>query len=791
MLFTYLKTAYRNLIKQKHFSLINILGLAFGIAASVLIFLWISYETSFDKFHNKYQNIYRICGNAHLGGQELTRCSVQSAFASELAEICPEVLVSTRFLHYFNTVCQYNNKFYNERKAIKTDSNFFKVFSFPFIEGNSKNPFTAQNSLVLTKSTAKKYFGDEKAFGKVLIYNGNPFEVTGVIEDIPSNSHLQFGLAFYSDERFWTNVDWHTYILLKDNFSESNVNNSLQKMEDYVFAFLAEAFGMTTDQFEEAGNYIDYYVQPLQSIHLKSDFTNELEPGGNNTIVIIFSLIAILILLIAGINHMNLSKAFYDNRRIEVGIRKINGANRSKLIIQFLYESLLISVVASAVGILLIKLFLPVFNNYLNLNINTEIYNNWYFPLLVFALVMLLGFISGLYPSAYLAGFNTVAALFNNSKTALNKSFSPRSILVVFQFSITIIVIIAAIVTNKQVDFLLNKELGFNKEKLVVIEGANNLGTNTEVFKTELKKNSQIINVSYSDVYPGGGYANLPWYQVAGYPSDQSFLLNTIMADADYFDTYEMQMIHGRKFKNDDGPSVILNEKAVELLKLDDPLNSQIMSERQSFPVIGVVKDFYHDPLNVKLDPMIIRCVNNQHLDYITIRISEGDTKEAINFINSTWNRISGDKPFEFFFLDSKLESAYKSEANAGVIFLAFSILSIVIACMGLFGIASLSIQRRIKEIGVRKVNGARISEVMVLLDKDFVKWVVIAFTLACPIAWYAMNKWLQNFAYKTSLSWWIFALAGILALGIALLTVSWQSWRTATRNPVEALRYE
>jgi putative ABC transport system permease protein len=787
----YLKTAYRNLVKQKYFSLINILGLAFGIAASVLIFLWISHETSFDKFHDNYKNIYRVNGNAFMGGQELNRCSVQSAFAYELADKCPEVLLSTRFMHYFKTVCQYNNNFYNEKKAIMADSNFFKIFSFPFVEGNSQKPFNAQNCVVLTKSTAKKYFGNEKAFGKVLTYNGDPFVVSAVIEDIPTNSHMQFGLAFYSDERQWGNVDWHTYILLKDNFSKSNVNNSLLEMGKFMSTYMAKAFGMTTDQFKNDGNYIDYSMQPLQSIHLESNFDNELEPGGSKTIVIIFSIIAVLILLIAGINYMNLSRAFYDTRRMEVGIRKVNGANSSLLMLQFLFESLLISVAASIVGIILIKLFLPVFNNYINLNINEGIYNNWYFPLLVFALVILLGFISGLYPSAYLSSLNTITILLKKSGTSLNKSFSPRSILVVFQFSVTIIVIIATIITKKQVDFLLNKELGFNKEKLVVIEGANHLGTNVEVFKTELKKNSQIINVSYSDVYPGGTYRSLSWYGVAGYPADQQFLLNTIMADADYFDTYELKMVQGRKFDNTDKPAVILNEKAVELLKLNNPLNSQVIWNKQSYPVLGVVKNFYHDRLNVSLDPILIRYVGNQNLNYITIRISEGDTKNAINFINSTWNKLSGNKPFEFFFLDNKIESAYKSEMNTSVIFLAFTVLSIIIACMGLFGIASFSIQRRIKEVGVRKVNGARVADILAMLNKDFVKWVVIAFVVASPIAYYAMNKWLQSFAYKTEMSWWVFAMAGMLALGIALLTVSWQSWRAATRNPVEALRYE
>jgi putative ABC transport system permease protein len=409
----------------------------------------------------------------------------------------------------------------------------------------------------------------------------------------------------------------------------------------------------------------------------------------------------------------------------------------------------------------------------------------------VFALVIVLGFLSGLYPAAYLSRFKTISSLQNKSKSYLNKSFNTRSVLVIFQFIITIIVIAATVLIKKQVDFLLNKELGFNQEKLVVLEGANNLGVNKEVFKNELKRNPQIINLSFTDVYPGGSYSNITGYTIEGYPADQQFVLKTIMVDPDYFDTYEMKIVQGRKFNNTDKPAMILNEKAVDLLKLNDPVNNNIIWNNQPYPVLGVVKNFHHDPLNVNLDPMIIRLVNIQYFDYVTIRLSEGNPKEVMRFIADKWSNLSGNKPFEYFFLDSKLESAYKTEMKAGNVFSAFSVLSVIIACMGLFGIASFIIQRRFKEIGIRKVNGSKISEILILLSTDFIKWVIIAFIIATPIAWYAMNKWLENFAYKTELSWWIFALSGFMALIIALLTVSLQSWRAAIRNPVEALRYE
>jgi putative ABC transport system permease protein len=794
MFSNFLKVAFRNLMKRKYYSSINILGLSFGIAASVLIFLWISHETSFDKFHKDYKNIYRINSKASVGGQNFNICFAPSPMANDIKQRCPEVIMATRTSGYFDLVFEYDKKYYKEKKGIVADSNFFKIFSFPFLEGNPGNPFTDQNSIVLTRTVARKYFGNEPALGKVFLVNGaDPYKVSAVIEDIPSNSQMQFSVVLYLyNENNWDNFNRLTYLLLKDNFSMDNLARSLRDLEKFVENSMANSFGMSIDQFRTAGNYINFEIQPLAAVHLNSTMYGDLEPHGNKTIILFLSIIAILILLIAGINYMNLSTAYYDNRRLEVGIRKANGATPGRLLWQFLTESLLISMAAFIVGMILIKIFLPVFRNYIGLNVNEGLYGHWYFGFLVFALVMVVGILSGLYPAAYLSRFKTIATLTNKpAKTSFSKSFSPRSLLVVFQFTITIIVIVATILIKKQVDFLLNKELGYHQEKLVVLEGANNLGTNKAVFKNELKQNPQIVNASYSDVYPGGNYSNITGYRVEGYPADQQFVLKTIMADPDYFDTYRMTIVQGRKFNTTDRPAMILNEKAVDLLKLNDPINSNIIWNNQSFPVLGVVKNFYHEPLNVTLDPMIIRWTDIQYYDYITIRIGEGNTQEALKFVEDKWNNLSGNKPFEYFFLDEKLESAYKAVMTSGNVFTAFSILSVLIACMGLFGIASFIIQRRIKEIGIRKVNGARSSEIMALLSKDFSIWVIIAFIIAAPIAWYGMNKWLESFAYKTTLSWWIFAVAGVLALAIALITVCWQSWRASSRNPVEALRNE
>ncbi len=790
----YLKLAYRNLVKQKYYSLINIFGLAFGIAASVMIFLWINHELSYDKFYDNYKNIHRITCDAAIGGQNFEICVVPTSFANKLKEICPEVLQSTRISPYFDIVFEYNINYYKEKRTILADSNFFRVFSHKFIEGNAEKPFTKKNSIVLTQSTAKKYFGNEKAVGKVLLRDGNdPFVVSAVIEDIPSNSHMHFDVALYLDnENQWNNFNRLTYILLKNNFSETNVNTSMNEIvNNYIITTYTNYFGMSIEQFKNAGNYVHVNIQSLKSIHLNSNFYGELEINGNRTYVIFFTVIAVFILFIASINYMNLSSAYYDTRVVEVGIRKANGATRSKLIRQFLTESLIISIAAFIVGITIMESFLPLFKDFLGINIDQGLSNDWNFMLLLFVLVILLGFISGLYPAMYLSGYKTISVVRNKLYSPLKKSFNTRSALVVFQFTITIIVIVATILVKKQVNFLLNKELGFKKEQLIVIEGANNLENNKDIFKNELKQNPQVLNISYSDTYPGNEYNNITDYGIEGYPPDQQFILKTIYADADYFDTYNMEIIQGRKFSASDNNAIILNEKAVDLMRLDNPLKYYIISNNETIPVLGIVKDFHHDPLNIGLDPMLIRLRSSQYLDFITIRISEGNIKDAMSFITAKWDELSGNKPFEYYFLDNKLQSAYNAEMKAGNVFSIFTVLSVIIACMGILGIASYLIQRRIKEIGIRKANGAKTGEVTLMFLIDFTKWVLIALLIACPVGYYAMDKWLQNFAYRTELSWWVFAVAGAVALMVALLTVSWQSYRAASRNPVESLRYE
>lgn len=795
MIKNYLKIAIRNLAKQKYFTTINIIGLAFGIAAAVLIFLWVSHEMSFDKYHPDHKNIYRVTTDASLNGQSFKVCLVPSALAEEYADLCPEVEKTARTSIYFDQVFRYKDNNFKEEKVILADTGFFQMFHFTFLEGDPKKPFNNEESVVLTKSVAKRYFGSESALGKILVLDqDNAVTVSAVIDDLPSNSHNQFDVALYfniGDD--WGNFNWMTYIKFIDEHSREKAETALLGIvNNTILPTLTGFFGTTVEEFKIAGNYLNLGLQPLGSIHLNSDFYGELENAGNKTYVTFFSLIALFILIIAGINYMNLSTAYYDNRKMEVGIRKANGATPGNLLKQFLFESVVISCAAYLLGIILIQLILPQFVKYLDIEINTGISNSGYFLLALFVLVLILGLISGLYPAAYLSRFKTTSILRNKLKTGGKNGISLRSLLVITQFTITIVVIVATLLVKKQVGFLLNKELGYNKEHLVVIEGTNRLNEHKEAFKMELISNSQIESVCFADTYPGENYNNITGYGVAESGPQQQYVMKTIFADADYFDTYQMEMVHGRKFKPLDRNAVVLNESAAKFFGVEtDPLNHHILKDNSTLPIVGVVKNFHHEALNISLDPIIIRYMDSRFLDNVIIRLSGSNNKETIRFIENTWKDISNNLPFEYDFLDNKIRAAYYAEMKAGKVFTIFSILSVLIACMGILGIASFLLQRRIKEIGIRKVNGAKTVEVMVLLNRDYIKWIAISFIIATPLAWYAMSKWLSNFAYKTEISWWIFIFAGILSLMVALGTVSWKSLQAASRNPVDSLRYE
>jgi putative ABC transport system permease protein len=770
-------------------------GLALGITAAVLIFLWISHETSYDKYHKDHKNIYRITTDAKISDQKFEVCLVPSALAEEYAEVCPEVEKTARTSQYFDQVFKYNDNNFKEEKVIRADTGFFQLFHFNFLEGDPEKPFNDRKSVVLTRSVAERYFGNESALGKLLIIDqNNAVTVSAVIEDLPSNSHNQFDVALYFNiDDDWGNFNWMTYVKFIDGYSIGKMKASLRGIvDDIILPTLTGFFGTSIEEFRNSGNYVKLDLQSLGSIHLNSNLYGELEPSGNKTYVTFFSLIAVFILLIAGINYMNLSTAYYDNRKTEVGIRKANGATPGNLLKQFLFESIVISTAAYILGILLIQIFLPIFIKFLNINISEEMANSNMFLVILFALVLLLGLISGLYPAAFLSRFKTTSILRNRIKSGKKNAFSLRSMLVIVQFTITIIVIVATLLVKKQIDFLLNKELGFNKEQLLVIEGTNRLNEHKEAFKTELENNSHIESVCFSDTYPGEIYNNITGYGVQEDGPKEQYVLKTIGVDANYFDTYQMEMIQGRNFNALDRNVVVLNESAVKLLGLEaDPLSHHILKNNNALAIIGVVKNFHHDALNISLDPMIIRLRDIRSLDNIIIRLSGTETNETIQFIDNTWKDISNNLPFEYSFLDDKIRSAYYAEMKAGKVFTIFSILSVFIACMGILGIASFLLQRRIKEIGIRKVNGATTIEVLMLLNSDYLRWIATSFVIATPVAWYAMYKWLNNFAFKTEISWWIFLFAGFIALLIAVVTVSWKSMQTARRNPVEALRYE
>jgi putative ABC transport system permease protein len=592
------------------------------------------------------------------------------------------------------------------------------------------------------------------------------------------------------------NLNWiqnmvHTYVLVKEGYTEQDVDAKLEGLvEKYVGPAVKQAMGITFEKLKSQGLKYKWYAQPLVKIHFDREVKPVTESSGNKSYMLIFSIIAIFILVIACINYMNMSTARSAKRAKEVGIKKALGSNRNFLILQFLSESVLVTLIALVLALLLIKLLLPEFNNLIEKQLVFDYFSNFKTIPLMLAFGIGIGIIAGSYPAFFLASHNPVKIL-NGINKSEGGNAKLRSGLVIFQLIVSIGLFSGAFFISKQLSFLQNKDLGFNKENLLIINKANYLGKQLSSFKNELLAQQSILKITSSSSIPGRFNASNSYFH---HSVDDTRGINTFWSDCDFLRTYEIELTQGRFFEEGNqfnDKSVVLNETAIKQLNIEDPIGKQIYSgtksEENSLTIIGVIKDFNSLSLHEKMSPFVLLSGDGE---YLSIRIS-GDIGQNLKLIEQTWDKFANGQILDYVFFDEDFGRLYKAESRTRKIVSIFSALAILIACLGLLALAAFVAEQRTKEIGIRKVNGAKISEVLLILNKDFVKWVIIAFVIATPIAYYTMNNWLENFAYKTSLSWWIFALAGLLALGIALLTVSWQSWRAATRNPVEALRYE
>jgi putative ABC transport system permease protein len=791
-----LKYFYRNLSRRPVQSLISFFCFTVGILAGLLIYFWVLNELNYEKFHPDYNRIYRVLTLSKQKNDIVKSADCYRPIAKTLKDDYPQIENAT-YISFSSENSPLKREGSNEKIEAKmcwSDNDFFQIFKgFRFIEGSPVQAFQNSSNIVITEEVAQKIFGKQPALGQKLIsdkYSKEVYIVGGVVQ-IPPQSHLDFGfmlsennsfLAGFSDS--WSDKSYvHVYIKLT---KDAHIDDQ----------FLSRI----SNQVGRYSNYTDKLLfQPLTDIHLHSDY----EPSSldrnisSYKYVLIFSALAILIILMASFNYSVLSTARASERTIEIGVKKANGASKYQFLRQFIGESIIQTIAATLLALIIIWFILPVFNNLTG----NELHLNFSFQLLLNLLLFTIstGILAGIYPSFYLASLNPVHIFQKGNFNGNGKKFI--GLLVIVQFTIAIVFIIATILLIKQLNYVHHKELGYDHENIVVV--STGIWYNNKEFKDELQKNPNIINVSASSYAPVDiiGKISLVFNRQG---VTDSLLTSILWVDEDFAKTYNLKMVEGQflqmdystfwkeyeKINNKNAPTfsfpVVINETAKKALRFSDPIGQRI----GDFVIIGVVKDFNYRTLHHPIDPILLT-YDPQNIGTMNIKISPLKRTETLNYIHDTYIKQRDHRAFSYHFFDDLINEKYKSEILMKNITILFSILAVIISMLGILGISWFSIEKRTKEIGIRKVNGARISEVLIMLNKDFVKWVAIAFVISTPIAWYAMHKWLENFAYKTELSWWIFALAGLLALGIALLTVSWQSWRAATRNPVEALRYE
>jgi putative ABC transport system permease protein len=802
----YLKIAVRNLWRNKTFSAINIFGLAIGIATCLIILLFVRNELSYDRFNKKADRIVRVIFKGSVQGQKMKEAMVMPPVAQTLKNNFPEVLEATRLCLYGYPRITYRDKSFRDDAFTYVDSNFFQVFTLPFIAGDAKTALAEPNSIVISEAAAKKYFGKANPIGKVLEFKSlnKSYKITGVIKNVPDNSHFHFdifgSMAGFPEakEPNWMISNFYTYLVLPKDYNYKRLEAKLPQLFDkYVSPQLQQAMGMTMAQFRKEGNDIGLFLQPLTDIHLKSDVQLDLSPGGDIRYVYIFGAIALFMLLIACINFMNLSTAGASIRAKEVGIRKVLGSMKLQLIWQFLTESIVLTFIAMLLAIVFVKLALPFFNDLSGKHLNLYITQHPFLLLTLLVLGLLVGTFAGSYPAFFLSSFNPVSVL-KTRFTSGKGTVGLRSGLVVFQFFISITLMVCTAVVYQQLSYIHNKDLGYNKDQVLLISDTYLLGKNEEVLRQQLMQDTRVVNVSTSNYLPAGS-TNLNNFFV--YPeNEESQLVKTRRYDVDYnyIPTLGMQIVAGRNFSKEfvtDSSAVILNETAAKTFGWkDNPVghtitNSDNQGKKTTYHVIGVVKDFHFKSLHEPMSPLVMVVGSNSGT--IIAKVKTKDIAGLLSSVKKQWRSFTSEEPFQYTFLDDQFNRTYEKEQKMGTILGIFACLTIFVACLGLFGLATFTAEQRTKEIGIRKVLGASVTTVVSLLTKDFLKLVFIAFLIASPIAWFIMNKWLQDFAYRININWSVFALAALLAIAITIISVSFKAIKAAIANPVKSLRTE
>jgi putative ABC transport system permease protein len=809
MIQNYIKTAFRSLLKNKGFTFINVFGLALGLATCLLIVFYVFDELSYDRYNVKADRVFRLNYDIKFGGVQNPYAITPPIAGAALKADFPGIEQVARFRNRGGNKVKKGAQNIQEDRMVYADNSILDVFTLPIINGDATHALTEPHTVIVTEDIAKKYFGKTDVVGQVLTVNDTSlFKITAVIKNIPQQSHFHFDFIMSmptilaeSRDNSWLFNNFNTYILLKPGVNYRDLAAKLPEfLHRHAGAQLQSTLHMDFAAFEKSGNYLKFTLIPLKNIHLQSAMLDEFEPNGDITYVYIFSAIAIFILLIACVNFMNLSTARSANRAREVGVRKVLGSPRKYLVAQFLTESILVTLVGAAIAVFAAWALLPLFNQLSGkqLTVTPQILA-WLIPALLIIIVVI-GCLAGSYPAIFLSGFQPINVL-KGKLAAGFKGGMLRSFLVVFQFAISIFLIIGTLVIYNQLKYIQNKDLGYNRDHILIVKNVWALGNGANAFKQEIKELVGVQSATLSNSLPtdNGNDNTTSFFKNQVIDQKQAVLSHEWFVDEDYVSTLGIKMIAGRNFSKDmatDTSAAIINESFAKLMGdkkpvgqfVYTPANSQL-TKLNKLHIIGVMKDFNFRSLKENVPPLVLNLTPN--MGVMSIRVHTADIPGLIAQIKSRWKDVSHDQQLSYTFMDQEFDAIYRSEQRMGAISIAFTSLAIIIACLGLFGLAAYAAEQRTKEIGIRKVLGANISTIVSMLSKDFIKLVIISILIAVPFAWWAMSGWLQSFAYRQNMQWWVPVTAGLSAIAIAFITISYQSIKAALTNPVKSLKSE
>jgi len=806
MIKNYLKVAIRNLMRNKFYSILNISGLAIGVACCLLIVLFVTDELSYDKYYDNSENTYRLTMAGALNGSAFDLAVVGDVVGQTLMEDFPEVINYVRFRQNGAPFIRSGENIFKEEKYVWADQSVIDIFGLQMVSGDATSALTAPKSLLMSESAAKKYFGTNDAVGQLVEFGeAKDYRVTGVYKDIPHNTHFDFDVIGSMEtldeakQNIWMSMNFQTYVVLTPGADLEKMASLFPAMlEKYIGPEVKRFMNMEWDEMEQNGSVLAFGLQPVADIHLNSDLQGELGANSDKSYVYIFSAIAFFILLIACINFMNLASARSAHRAKEVGVRKVLGSIKAQLIYQFLAESVLISFISFILAVGIAYLALPFFND-LSAKELVIPFTNPIFLGSIFGGVFIVGLLAGSYPAFFLSAFKPVTVLKGSLSNGM-KSGALRSVLVVIQFCTSIFLVIGTLVILNQLDFIQNKNLGFDRDQVLIINDAYLARGNVAALKTKVETFSEVKSASLSGFLPTPSSNNTNLFFNGIVPSDgNQVIMSSWTIDYEYLATLGIEVLEGRNFSRDfatDSTAIIVNEAAIKEFEIEgDPLGKVIGTfvsnegDIQGYRIVGIVKDFHYQTLKSKIGPLAMQLGNSSRL--LNLKINTRDYSGLIDKLEASWMELAPNQPFETSFLDDRFNRMYDAEQRLGKIFGVFATITIVVACLGLFGLAAFTAENRIKEVGIRKVLGANVGQIVYLLSKDMGKLVLVALVIGAPLAWYAMNSWLQGFEYRTSVGWTVFAMTALGSLFIAIITMSYQSLKAAVSNPVKSLRAE